>query len=781
LNAPASQQVPKVGAVPEYVKLTLNPSQTDSNFLYYSPSEIRQIYDATPLYKEGYDGRGMTISIVDAYGDPYIAAELKQFDQTFGIAAPPSFNVMCVDGPCNYAEGIAAGWNAEIALDVEWAHAMAPGANICLWIGANNAVPLYYAVAAAVAGRDPGTVVPSSCQQSSVVSMSWGEPENDIASSAAIEPTFGVNYPWLNQVFQYGTSKGITFFSSSGDWGAYDQSFGQTSPYGGTVFPASDPFVTSVGGTSLYMSTSSGLLQYSLGATANAIGSYGYETAWSWNNYYNWGTGGGFSTFYNRPSWQGGPGFPAGETRGVPDVAWDADPITGVLVSVEGQLTAIGGTSVGAPSWAGSMALIDSVAGHSLGLINPELYSILRNPSEYASAFHDVTVGDNNPDMAAHGWDDVTGMGSPNIANLASILVSSHMSFASSGVGSGSNSFYARDGISIFDPVGDLNNLFTVGSRIPIQVIVTSPDGARVTSGTFRATIYSENPAGPVVGSVPLVFNSKATCFFSTSEEEPPFPPFLTPPSPGCWEGTFTVPRNVIQGPVTILVSGSDSHGRPAAPAYAWGNIGLEAITTTDSPTYVLGNTILIGANIYNPTTGVLLTSGSYRATIWDKGSFVGVAKLAYSTADGFWLGTFTTTRHDPTGFYNIVVSGTDGHGNVALGETVVRMAPVSLSVAFTIKPSVAKESTNTIIVSASVAYPNHTPMTVGSVDAFLEINSTFFYFAPLTYNAASGTFVGLLPVHAENVAPGSYPIVISAFDPWGNSALVITTLSVVK
>jgi hypothetical protein len=797
------------GAIPMDIRLNKSvniKTQTEEGFLYYSPSEIRNAYNATSLLNSGINGTGVTISIVDAFGDPYIQSELDNFSVTFGIPTT-TVHVVCVDGPCDYNNGISTGWNGEIALDVEWSHAIAPGATINLYIGSTNAQPLYDAVAAAVAGTNGnGTYL----SPSSIISMSWGSPENDIGESGSIAPVFGENYPWLNTVFQQGAAEGITFFASTGDWGAYDQTYGQTSPYGGAIYPSTDPFVTAVGGTSLYLSTTSGYLQF----PGNATGGYGYETAWSWNNYDGWATGGGYSTFFNQPSWQRGPGVPSGEARGVPDVSWNADPLTGVLVNLQGEFWVYGGTSEGSPSWAGSMALIDQYAGHNLGSINPSIYSILNNPSEYAKAFHDVTVGNNDPLQAGPGWDPVTGVGSPNIGELAhylaqpskslSVLASNNVALGTSasytfvqiqatvlngavpvtvgavfaeiasstgafvgevtmtyngtmwtgtyqikptdppGVwtatvhatsgskkGIGTTTFSAGDGITIF--AGGWT-FIPAGVTDPIAVVVTYPNGSIVTSGTFNATFHLGTPSGAVEGTAPLAYNS----------------------SDHMWQGSFAIGPSADQGAWILSIGGADSIGNMAAPAYAWLTVGLSAETFTDSPTYVLGETIQIGSFIYFDSI-YTATTGSFNATIWDNGVAIAVVPLSFNFNFGIWTGAFDTTAY-PAGFYRIVVTGNDGYGNSAYGETLVRVAPLSLTVAATI--TVDNNSTETL--SAGVTYPHGTLMTIGSVDAF----TSYGYYFPMTYNASSGKFVAILPslTIVGNISD------IVAFDPWGNA-----------
>ena len=820
------------GAIP--MSINLGPTQTTSNSVYYSPSEIRSIYDANPLYKNGIDGSGETIAIVDAFGDPYIQTELDSFSAAFGIAST-TVHIVCVDGPCDFSQGITTGWNGEIALDVEWAHAMAPGATINLYIGSNNAQPLYDAVAAAVAGTNGnGTYV----SPSSIISMSWGEPENDFGESGAVAPVFGENYPWINEVFQQGTAQGITFFASTGDWGAYDQSFGQTLPYGGAIYPSTDQFVTAVGGTSLFMSTTAGYLQY---PPANATGSYGYETGWSWNNYRGWATGGGFSSIIGRPTWQTGTGVPSGNTKGVADVAWDADPETGVMVYLYPTFYIFGGTSVGSPSWAGAMALIDQDAGHNLGLITPSLYAILNNPTEYAKAFHDVTVGDNDPLQAGPGWDPLTGIGTPNIAALAkyfsspspalsvtassSVVLGTSASYtsvniyatvmkgttsvtsgtvfarifsntskvlgnvpmtydkvakqwtgtysikptdppgmwtatvyASSGPrsGTGLTSFSVGDGITIFATWG----FFLVGGTIPIEAVVTSPDGSSIIgTGSFTATFYLGTPAGPVQGTVPLVYNS--------ADE--------------AWEGTFAIPSSVKQGPWVLSITGADASGNRAAEAYAFVTVGLVSSTFTDSPTYLLGDTMYIGAAIC-PTfcSASTATTGSFKATIWafgpsdPGGTNIGTVPLTYDSTSGLWLGAFNILPTDPIGFYRVVVTGNDGLGNFGFGETLVRVAPLLLSMVTTIsKPTVTVGSTYVETITATVTYPNGTLMKIGSVEAFTTYGHT-----RLTYHAFSGKFVGQI---ALPTTAGSYPFIISAYDPIGNAGEGAVALTVLQ
>jgi subtilase family serine protease len=251
-----------------------------------------------------------------------------------------------------------------------------------------------------------------------VISQSFGVGETCVGS-AYLESE--------QKVFRKARDKHITLLASSGDSGA-----------GGIVcsgpfinfaqavsLPAVDPLVTSVGGTTL-------------DADVNT-GNYNSETTWNEWSQQAGATGGGFSTLFPVPSYQQGiPG--ARSTRGIPDIAFDADPMTGVLVVLTefGQtfLVPFGGTSVGSPAWAGIVALADQYAGKRLGFLNSALYRILAS-NAYTRAFHDITVGNNtvtvldnqgNPVTiqgynAGPGWDAVTGVGTPRTSGLIPLLV----------------------------------------------------------------------------------------------------------------------------------------------------------------------------------------------------------------------------------------------------------------------------------------------------------------------------------------------------------------------
>jgi subtilase family serine protease len=333
------------------------------------------------------DGSGQTIAIVDAYSDPRITSDLAAFSSKFGLpqldgaGGDPRFKIESQYGSTSSLPSPDTSWGEEISLDVEWAHAIAPRANILL-VEAYSAGTNDLLTAIDTARTAAGV---------SVVSMSWGGGE---FSSEAFFDSHFTTPPGHG---------GVTFVASSGDDGS-------SSP----EWPAASPNVVSVGGTTL-------------STTSN--GTWLNETAWS-------GSVGGTSLFESRPSYQSSVRIVG--TRAVPDVAFNADPNTGVSVYDtfgDSGWVQIGGTSAGAPQWAGIIAIANqgrAFAGNPAldGVKNtlPLLYGVA-GTSAYANDFHDVTSGSNSSGLGAStGFDLVTGLGTPVIANasgggLVSLLV----------------------------------------------------------------------------------------------------------------------------------------------------------------------------------------------------------------------------------------------------------------------------------------------------------------------------------------------------------------------
>jgi subtilase family serine protease len=408
-----------------YNTATQSSSSSTGSVQGYTPAEIEKAYGFDSISLSGAvkaTGAGQTIAIVDAYSDPNIVSDLGVFDSEFNL---PAASLKIVNQTGGSTQPTAdAGWAGEISLDVEWAHAIAPDANILLVeASSDNTSDLMAAVNEA---RHAAGV--------SVVSISWGGSEN--FSWGGGESTSQLSYD------SYFTTpaghQSETFVAAAGDSGASS----------GVEWPASSPNVIAVGGTTL---------------TTQSDGTYVSETGWS-------GTSGGYSQVEAEPSYQ--DTVQTTGARSVPDVAYDADPNTGFAVydsvSYEGEVgwQEVGGTSAGAPQWAALIAIADqsrALAGKStldgVSQTLPMLYDLYSAPdttdySTYTSYFNDVIDSDNSGEFhfrwggfgdnnqATSGYDTVTGLGTPQAAAIVDALTgtSSTSSGGSSSSGSGSSS-----------------------------------------------------------------------------------------------------------------------------------------------------------------------------------------------------------------------------------------------------------------------------------------------------------------------------------------------------
>ena len=330
----------------------------------FAPSDLWKAYNFLPVFGRGYQGNGTRIAIIDAYGDPSLPSDLSTFDSLTGLPSA-TVNYYYPDG---FPKRSDSNWAVEVALDVEWAHAIAPQATIDLIIAVDNSLLHLYDTVQYMANNLP---------EEATLSMSWGDWETNY-------PTTGpYTIATMHQLFFNISSHGTTIFASSGDGGSLGCCAIQ--------YPASDPLVVGVGGTSLSL---------------NSNASYAIEQAWS-------GSTAGNSIVFGKPSWQQGLGDEL--TRDSVDVSYDADPNTGVLVIQGGTRFAVGGTSAGSPQWAGLIALAAQAEGRGLGGINPRLYKL--------STYHDVVHGFNGYYYATSGWDYPTGLGTPDAYSTLAALV----------------------------------------------------------------------------------------------------------------------------------------------------------------------------------------------------------------------------------------------------------------------------------------------------------------------------------------------------------------------
>ena len=376
----------------------------------YSPQQFRAAYGIAPLVDRGIDGRGETVVLPEfapaapGAGVTDVRADLSRYDELFGLPGARLEVLTRFAGAASPDLSLS-----EEAGDVEIVHAIAPQATIKVVLV--SADVLRSGAAATASGY--ATALRFAANEGSVVASTaaWAESCFTTAELAS-----------MHAALLAARERRVTVVVSSGDSGAAGGPCPGASSYApakGVDYPAADPLALAVGGTRLDAS--------------HATGAYLGETAWNLPipSAPAWASTGGFSSVFPRPTYQAGTG--AG--RGVPDVAADASPDSGIAIAVaEGQNYVIGsgaGTSAAAPCWAGLVALADQYAGRDLGFVDPAIYRIGNS-----AAFHDIRQGTNTLTFpngttvtgypAAPGWDPVTGWGSPDAAALIPLLAAEH-------------------------------------------------------------------------------------------------------------------------------------------------------------------------------------------------------------------------------------------------------------------------------------------------------------------------------------------------------------------
>ena len=422
----------------------------------YDAPQVDKAYGLTSLYKQGLDGTGQTVVIVDAYGSDTITADANTFAAINGL--PPlvlgsNFNIYYPGGPTNCG-GNTCGWDVETSLDVEWAHSVAPGAHIALYLGlTNNNADLDIAVLKAIEdGLGP------------VISNSYGIEEDLLAFYEPAELDVE------NAINELGASFGMSVNFSSGDDGDFFLQVGETT----VSMPASSPYATAVGGTSLFLNTDKSIkLQTGWGNNISRIANYAPNPPVipPLLEGFIFGAGGGTSGVWPLPSYQASLG---GSWRLVPDIAMVADPYTGVeVIDNEGGqfITVVGGTSLACPTFSGIWAIANQAAGGFLGQAAPILYGLpagaitdilavngpanvkgnthvvhsapptvvytapelvppLENTTDFVSMLYNGTstrwyvlgFGLDTSLTTGPGWDNVTGLGTPNGASFVTAV-----------------------------------------------------------------------------------------------------------------------------------------------------------------------------------------------------------------------------------------------------------------------------------------------------------------------------------------------------------------------
>ena len=383
------------------------PAPLNTNHNCYTPHALRLAYGVQSLTGRGFTGKGQTIVDIVSFGSPTLQQDMDTFDQHFGLP-PIKIQVISPLGTKAFdpTNNDMVGWAGETELDVQIMHAIAPDASIVVMTSPVDetegtiGLPQFLQLEQYAVTHHLGTIF----------SQSYVASEATLSDSAGqqLVKTYSDFYKQIT------TQDGYTILNGSGDNGATDWAniaATKLSPTPTVNFPADVPWVTAVGGTTLQHT----LLTYN-------------ETAWS-------GSGGGMSKFFSEPDFQ--KSMPQtvqtalGGQRGIPDIAADANPETGMAFYFNGQWNQTGGTSASTPFWAALVAIADQMAGHALGFINPGIYKLAA--SQHAQQdFRDITVGNNSVDngtvkvqgfQATTGWDAVTGWGSPQASQFIPDLI----------------------------------------------------------------------------------------------------------------------------------------------------------------------------------------------------------------------------------------------------------------------------------------------------------------------------------------------------------------------
>ena len=740
-----------------------------------TPAQIRHAYGFdTITFKGGTvtgDGTGTTIAIVDAYDDPTAAGDLHQFDAAYGLPDPVFTKVNQTGGGTMPSPN--SGWALEIALDVEWAHAIAPKANILL-VEANSSSDSDLFTAVQYAASQPGVAV---------VSMSWGGGE------------FGFESSWDSTFTTPAGHAGVTFVASSGDAGAP------------VSYPSASPNVVSVGGTTL-----------SIDGSGNYLG----ESGWS-------GSGGGVSAYEPQPSYQNGVVTQTSTKRANPDVAYDGNPSSGFGVYasyVEGASTPwvqVGGTSAGAPQWAALIAIADqgrALAG--LGALDgptqtlPKLYGLT------ASDFHDITSGGStgSPNFSAGpGYDLVTGRGTP-IANLVvADLVGPTIPGPSAQVYDGSAAIASGTGSDSFGStvVGTpVSRTFTVKNAgtatLTLGSPLTVPAGFTLTSGFGSTTLASGGTTTFTVQmSATAVGSYSGTVSFATND--PANNPYTftisgTVTAAGSGSGTFVKADTSTQGSWVGAygAQGYDvANGSLSLPSYAQVTLSGQlnwtwAASTTDvralqnggtrlAATWYSGSSFTVGLNLtdgaqhqlavyaldwdnqgrseridlINATTGMVLDSrtvssfqgGEY--LVWDVSGNVQIKVTSLAGSNAVLSGLFldpVNAAGPSAQVYDGSTAIASGTGSDSFGSTVVG-TPVSRT--FTVKNA----GTATLTLGSPLTVPAGFTLTSGFGSTTLASGGTTTFTVQMSATAV-GSYSGTVSFATNDPANNPYTFTIS-------------------
>jgi len=626
------------------VRPSFTSSQTGNVF--FDPDDIATVYDIKPLYNEGLTGAGQSITLV---GQSAIkTSDIEAFQSAAGttVKDPTQFLVPNSGTSTVYADGD----EAESDLDLEWSGAIAPGATINFVYVGNS--PNYGAFDSIVYAIDQ--------KIGTIVSSSYGQCETSL--SATTLGAGGAAQPAMEAAFEQAASQGQTVLSAAGDDGSTDcyGINGLTTAQQQALavdYPASSQYVTAMGGTEISLANAAYLesdTAYWAAANGTDVISsalkYIPEVVWNDEVSSCTGTdclsagGGGASALFSKPSWQTGvTGIPSDGKRDVPDLAMYASPsypgflvcssdssfyqtgqtdscVNGFRDSNDTDLTVAGGTSFNGPIFSGILALISQKQGYSTGqgLINPILYTLAANSTTYASAFHDITSGNNDCNVsdtticssaigfsAGTGYDQASGLGSVDVANLAAawpastavaptlIATTTTITASSATPNVGANdTFTITVATATGTPTGTVS--LSIDGESPIEETLTS-------NGTF---VYTGSFSTAGSHTILAAYAGNSTYDSSTSS--------VTVVAAAVSSGQGTIALAATPAALTLTAAGSGSETIKITPS--GGYTGTLSLTFSTSNDTALANLCTVWGDQNSSGNGVVSVTGTAAA-----------------------------------------------------------------------------------------------------------------------------------------------------------------------
>ena len=681
------------------------PQFTYGSAHYLSPADYTTIYDIAPLYSANINGSGQTIAILARSN--ILLSDVNTFRTNFGLKANSPQIVITNSDP-----GIVDGDTTETTLDTEWSGAIAQSATVKVIVSASTN---------SADGIDLSALYAVNNNVAPIVSLSYGSCEAGMGST---------ELAFYNSLWQQAAAQGMSVMVSAGDSGAAGCSGGSASSGSGQAINGlcSSPYATCVGGTEFVEGSNPG--QYWLAGNNSLQGSaisYLPETVWNESASNGgsglWAGGGGASITYSKPTWQTGPGVPADGKRDVPDVSLTASGHDGYLITFDGGLYSVGGTSASAPSFAGLVALVNQKTNAKQGLVNTVLYPLaVKQAAGGAAVFHDVTMGNNTvPGVqgfaATTGYDKGSGLGSVD----ANVLVNNWagaQTVAALTLNASTSTLTVPTGQS-----GQTTITSVASSTLKSAVTLTVSGAPTGVTATFTPTIIASPGSGTSVLKVTATSTAAAGNYTLTVIG-----------TAGTQTAKVTVPVQIVVPTFTVATSASSA-------TVSAGNSTQVTVTTAAQNSF----SAAVALTATGMPTG--MTAAFTPATIASPGS--GTATLKVTAASTTAAGTYTLT-----------VTGTGGSQTVKQTVAVQVVTPSFTVAASTTSTTVIMGYATQVVVTTAVQ--NGFSSAVALTMSGLPSGVTGAFSPASISNPASGSSNLILTV-AKTAKAGSYPLTISA------------------